>query len=247
MSTTIGSFTTSKLLVQPFGYEETDTRSGLTAQKLRMSGLLTPDEWQDLVAEYDSWRDSRINDPDSVAANDVGTTVDVSVSANGVSWSAVPCWFISAPSAEQTGAYVSATVELVDAEQALEVALRQKEKAKQAEDRPDLGTFSLGGCTLTLLKPPNTYQDMPQMALTAAGTTYITGPLGATTVYALEGETDSAGWGALQEWFDGAVASRPSGGSYFPVSAPSAVAKNDVIDGVKVVTYTVSISVGVAK
>lgn len=245
MSVTIDLLTFGTLLAQPIGYEEASTRDGLTARRLLLSGLLTPEQWQSLLSAYDTWRDARLTDPDSVAANDIGTTVDVSANANGVSWSSVMCWFTSAPTGEQAGAYVSASVELVDAEQALEVALRQKEKAKSAEDRPALGTFILGDCTITLLKPPETYQDIPQLQRTAAGGSYITGPLTATKVYALEGETDSDGWLALQEWFEATVATRPLAEDYFPVTAPTATATNTVVNGLKVVTYTVSLSVGV--
>lgn len=247
MSVTIGAFTTSKLLAQPYGYQETGTSDGLTARSWRVSGLLTSTEWQSLISVYNTWRDARIQDADSVAANSVGTTVSLTASANGLSWSGIACWFTSAPSGEQAGRYIQASVELVDAAQALQVALRQKEKAKSAEDRPSLGTFTLGSCTLTLLRPPVTYQDVPQMQLTAAGTSYISGPLTATKVYALEGETNASGWTALQSWFETTVGTTPAAGSYFPVSAPTATATNDVVNGLKVITYTVSLSVGVAQ
>lgn len=247
MSISIGAFTTNKLLAQPYGYEETTTSDGLTARAWTISGLLTPTEWQSLISVYNNWRDARIQDPDSVAANSLGTTVSVTASANGISASGLACWFTSAPSGEQAGRYIQASVALVDAAQALQVELRRREKAKSAEDRPALGTFTLGGCTLKLLSPPVTYQDVPQLALTAAGTTYITGPLTATKVYALEGETDAAGWAALQTWFETTVSTTPAAGAYFPVNAPSATAANDVVNGLKVITYTVSISVGVAQ
>jgi hypothetical protein len=247
MTVSIGAFTTSKLLAQPFGYEEDTTRDGLTARRWSVSGLLTAAEWQSLLSVYNTWRDARIQDADSVAANSVGTTVSLTASTNGITWSGIACWFAVAPSGEQAGPYISASVELVDAAQALQVALRQKEKAKSAEDRPALGTFTLGSCTLTLLRPPVTYQDVPQMQLTAAGTSYISGALTATKVYALEGETDASGWSALQSWFESTVATTPATGAYFPVSAPTATAANDVVNGLKVITYTVTLSVGVAK
>jgi hypothetical protein len=247
MTISIGAFTTSKLLAQPFGYEEATTRDGLTARRWTVSGLLTATEWQSLLSVYNTWRDARIQDADSVAANSVGTTVSLTASANGITWSGVGCWFTSAPSGDQAGPYIQASVELVDAAQALAVALRQREKAKSAEDRPALGTFTLGSCTLTLLRPPVTYQDVPQMQLTAAGTSYLTGPLTATKVYALEGETNASGWSALQSWFESTVGTTPAAGAYFPFSAPTATAANDVVNGLKVITYTVSISVGVAK
>jgi hypothetical protein len=247
MSVSIGAFTTSKLLAQPYGYQETGTSDGLTARSWRVSGLLTSTEWQSLISVYNTWRDARIQDADSVAANSIGTTVSLTASANGLTWSGISCWFTSAPSGEQAGRYIQASVELVDAAQALQVALRQKEKSKSAEDRPAIGTFTLGGCTLTLLRPPVTYQDVPQMQLTAAGTSYITGPLTATKVYALEGETNAAGWTALQTWFESTVGTTPAAGAYFPLGAPTATAANDVVNGLKVITYTVSLSVGVAQ
>jgi hypothetical protein len=247
MTVSIGAFTTAKLLAQPFGYEEATTRDGLTARRWTVSGLLTATEWQSLLSVYNTWRDARIQDADSVAANSVGTTVSLTASANGISWSGVGCWFTSAPSGDQAGRYIQASVELVDAAQALQVALRQREKAKSAEDRPALGTFTLGSCTLTLLRPPVTYQDVPQLQLTAAGTSYLTGPLTATKVYALEGETNASGWSALQSWFESTIGTTPAAGAYFPLSAPTATAANDVVNGLKVITYTVTLSVGVAQ
>jgi hypothetical protein len=247
MTVSIGAFTTAKLLAQPFGYEEATTRDGLTARRWTVSGLLTATEWQSLLSVYNTWRDARIQDADSVAANSVGTTVSLTASANGISWSGVGCWFTSAPSGDQAGRYIQASVELVDAAQALQVALRQREKARSAEDRPSLGTFTLGSCTLTLLRPPVTYQDVPQLQLTAAGTSYLTGPLTATKVYALEGETNASGWSALQSWFESTIGTTPAAGAYFPLSAPTATAANDVVNGLKVITYTVTLSVGVAQ
>lgn len=248
MTVTIGSLQLTRLAVQPFGYEETETRDGLTARKWLVSGFCTPTEWGDLLEQYETWRDLRIQDPDSVAANSVGTTVSLTASSNGLTWSAVPCWFIQAPQSEQVGAYVQATIELVDAAQALEVALRQKEKQDQAaEDLPDLGTFTIGTAVIKLTKPPETFQDIPQMELTAAGNTYISGPLGATMVRDIEGTTSASGWTAIQSWFAAATASRPAIGDYFPLSAPTATAANKVIDGLKVVEYTVTLGLGVVR
>jgi hypothetical protein len=242
MSITIGSFSTTRLRAQPYGYEEASTRDGLTAQRWRIAGLLTEDEWQDLLDEFASWRDDRIADPDSLAANNVGTTVDFSGTANGITWTDVPCWFTSAPSGEQVGAYIDAVVELVDAEQALEVALRQKEKAKSAEDRPDLGTYTVGTTELTLLRPPETWTDAPTIARAVSGTSYITGPLGATRVLSIEGTTDASGWVDIQSWYETTISSTPAAGDWFPSTPPSAVAENRVIDGLKVVEYTVTLA-----
>jgi hypothetical protein len=249
MSISIGAFSTSKLIAQPFGYDETDTSAGLTARKWTVSGLLTTSEWQSLLSVYNTWRDTRITDADTLSSGTVGTTVSLTASANGISWSGIGCWFTAAPTGEQAGPYIQATCELVDAAQALAVLLRQEEKNRQRSEAtiPSLGTVTLGSATLTLLSPMETYQDTPQLQLTASGTHYISGALTATRVRRIEGTTDSSGWTAVRSWYETAVASTPSTGSYFPISAPSASAEVIISSGVKSTRYTVSVEVAEVK
>lgn len=249
MSVSIGSATLSRLVAQPFGYEETDTRAGLSARKWLATGLCTPSEWSNLLGVYEAWRTLRIVEEEPLKSGVVGSTVSLSATANGMTYSGVPCWFITAPSGDQLGAYVQASVELVDAAQALEVLIRQKEKAE--EDLPDLGSFTIGGAVITLTKPPETYQDIPQMQLTAGGFSYLSGAYGATVVRDIEGTTDSDGWVKIQEWYASTTASTPSAGAYFPLSAPTASAKNKVVivDSVpeKVIEYSVAFTLGVLR
>jgi hypothetical protein len=246
MTLTIGTWTYSGnfYTAQPFGYDEADTRRGRTARKLLLGALLTAVEWAALLTAYNTWRDARIADPDSLVSGSIGTTVDVTASANGVNWAAVKCWFITAPAGEQVGDYVQATVEVVDAAQALQVL--EAEQA-QAAAKYHFGTWTIGTTTLQLLKPPETYQDMPAMALTAAGTTYITGPLTATRVRAIEGETDAVGWAAIQAWVETTVQTKPAVGDWFPISAPTATAEALIVSGARADVYTVSISLGQAR
>ena len=246
MTVTIGSATLSRLVAQPFGYEETNTRAGLTARKWLATGLCTPTEWADLLEVYEDWRDLRIVQEEPLKSAVVGATVSLTASANGMTYTAVPCWFIAAPSGDQVGVYVQASVELVDAAQALEVLLREKEKTEE-EDLPNLGTFTIGGAVITLTKPPETYQDVPEMQLTAGGATYISGPFGVTTVRDIEGTTDAAGWAAVQAWVASTTLATPAVGGYFPLSAPAASAANKVINGTKTVQYTVSLTLGVVR
>ena len=246
MTLTIGTWVYSgnQYTAQPFGYEATDTRRGLTARKVVVGALLTAAEWTALLGAYNTWRDARIQDPDSVTSNSVGTTVVVSASANTVAWTAVPCWFISAPTGEQVGRYIQATVELVDAAQALQVLQAEGAKAGAVYY---YGTWTLGATTLNLRKPPETYQDMPSMALTAAGETYITGPLAATRVRQIEGDTTAAGWTAIQTWVETTVATRPAAGAWFPINAPTATAEAKIVAGARADVYTVSITLGQAR
>jgi hypothetical protein len=243
MTLTIGGWTYSgnRFTVQPLGYDEIDTRKGYTAQKCRIGALLTAAEWAALLGVYNTWRDARIQDPDSVTSNSVGTTVNVSANANGVGWSFAG-WFLSAPAGEQVGMYIEASVELVNAAQALEALQLQQQQSSGA--KYFFGTWTVGGTTLQLTRPPETYQDMPNLALTPSGASYITGALAATKVREIEGETDAAGWAAIQAWVETTVATEPAVGTWFPVSAPKATAEAKIVAGARADVYTVTMSVG---
>lgn len=132
MSVSIGGFTAKHLTLQPYGYEG-EARYGLTAQLWVTSGLLTAGEWQSLLSVYNTWRNQRINDPDTLASQTVGTTVAVTAKSNGLTWNNVACWFAEAPQSEQVGHYVQAQVTLVDAAQALQVLLKQRDKSTESD------------------------------------------------------------------------------------------------------------------
>jgi len=245
MTITIGSFSTNALLAQPFGYEG-EARTGLTARTFTVSGLLTPTQWQALVAAYNTWRNARIQDEDTLKSGIVGTTVSVSItSTNGLSITSLACWFTEPPQGEQTGAYISARCTLVDAAQALDVLLRSVEKATEntEKDLPNLGTVTLGSAVVTLTKPMDTRRDGPDVALTATGVSYITGPLVAHKVRDIEGYISSGTYADLLSWYDTTIAAVPQATSYFPVTAPSSTAEVVVTNGVKSTRYNVQITV----
>lgn len=246
MTLTIGTWVYSgnRYQAQPFGYEETDVKRGLTARKVRLSALMTNAEWQGLLGVYNTWRDARIQDPDSATSNSIGTAVQVTAAANGISWAAVDAWFLTAPTGEQAGAYVQVTVEVVDAAQALQVL---QHESKLSSAKYFFGTWTLGTTTISLTKPPETYQDVPSLALTAGGATYVTGPMTATRVRSLEGETTAAGWAAIQSWYEATIQATPVAGDWFPVSAPTASADAQIVAGARADIYTVSIALGQAK
>ena len=244
MTVTIGSFSTNRLTAQPFGYEG-EARTGLTARTFRISGLLTPSEWQTLVSEYNSWRSSRINDQDTLLSGVVGTTISVTITnTNNLSVTGLACWFADAPAGEQAGKYVSATVTLVDAAQALAVLLRQQEKSRQNNEAltPNLGTVTLGSCTVTLTKPMETRQDGPNVALTATGVSYVTGPLAAHKVRQIEGYISSGTYSDLLSWYDTTIAAVPSSTSWFPISPPAASAEVVISSGAKSTRYNVTLT-----
>jgi len=244
MTITIGTFTCSYLTTQPFGYEG-EARSGLTARTFQIGGLLTPTQWQSLLSVYNTWRDTRLTDQDTALSGVVGTTTALTVSANGVSVTALPCWFAEPPSGEQTGAYISASVTLVDAAQALAVLLREQEKSRQNSEAtiPSLGTVTLGSAVVTLTRPMDTRQDGPNVALTATGTSYVTGPLTSHKVRQIEGYITTGTFDNVLSWYDTTIAAVPAASSYFPITAPTATAEVIISGGVKSTRYTVQLTV----
>jgi hypothetical protein len=241
---TIGGVSFSRMTAQTSGYDETDTRRGFTAKRWSVTGLLTSAEWASLLSVYDSWRDLKIAEDDPLVTNSVGATVAISgAGVNGTNWSAT-CWFSGAPQGDpdQSGSYISASVELVDATQALAVLV-----AANAEDGgggdipPDLGTVTVGSAVLTLKKPRETFQSVPTLELTAAGTSYITGPRKAVEVEDIEGETDEAGWNAVRDWFKTTMESTPDAGDWYPISVPTASVERRIVSGSPQNIYTVSL------
>lgn len=210
MAISVGSFSFPNLTAQPFGYQQTNTEAGLTARKWLISGLLTPADWLDLLDVYDTWRDTRILDEPSEVSGVVGTTFNFSgTGAGGETWTNIPCWFIAAPEGEQRGAYILTTVEIVDAAQALEVLLKEKEIQEETEDNVDLGTITIGTTVLTLLKPADAYQTNPSMELTATGVHYISGNLVPYKIKDIEGTTDLTGWNNIRTWYEKKISSNP--------------------------------------
>jgi hypothetical protein len=248
MAVTVGSTTFSNLTAQPFGYEESDTKRGLTARKWSVNGLLTGAEWLSLLSTYNTWRDQRIQDEDSLVSEDVGTTVAFSgTGAGGQSWSSVACWFAAAPEASQSGAYLAVSFELVDAAQALQVLLREQELSEEEEDLPNFGSVTIGSAVLKLVRPMQSYGQGPQMELTPAGSHYISGPFIVDRIRDIEGTTDLAGWEEVRSWYESQIVSVPSVGDWFPISIPSTTARNKVVNGVKTTEYTVSIQLGLVR
>jgi hypothetical protein len=265
MTITIGGFTCQTLTAQPFGYEG-EARTGLTARTFQISGLLTPAQWQSLLSVYTAWRNTRITDVDTALSGVVGTTVALTVAANGVSVSALACWFADPPSGEQAGAYISASVTLVDAAHALDVLFREQEKNRQRSEStvpsfgdwfivtatpdkivPSLGGGEIAAATIVLIADPVTYQDGPALTLAATGVHVVQGPLTATKVRRIEGTTTSAGWSVIQTWYEEVVTYTPEVNTWFPISLPTSTAEIIILNGAKSTRYTVTFDLALVK
>lgn len=245
--------TFSTLTADAFGYSEVDTAAGLAARRWRISGLCTPTEWQAVIELFAAWRADRMADPDSKASGTIGSTVTLNSTGYTVdpggpgeavqTWADVECWFTAAPEGQQLGAYVAVTCELVDAEQWLIASNIQLQKATQ---RAYFGTWVLGDCTLNLLQPPYTFQDVPNLQLTAGGVHFISGTRSFTRVAQLVGHTDATGYDDARTWFETTVAAAPATNDWYPISplVPEAEAIHDIVNGLRIDIYTLSITLG---
>lgn len=244
MTVSIGAFSNNLLTAQPYGHDGEQVYKGRTARSWRISGLLTPAQWTQLNSVYRTWRSARINDEDSAESAVVGTTVSFTGTGFGESWTNIACWFISAPSSEQLGAYVNATCEIVDAAEKLQVILKEKEESEE-DDLPDLGTITLGTTVITLTSPPETLENLPRIEPMASGQDYILGPLAPRDALNIQGHTTAAGWAALVPWAKAQVSQPRAAGQYWVNNPPTATAEHKIVDGVKIVRYNVSIGISV--
>lgn len=250
MTVTIDSLTLDTLTAQPFGYDEQNTIRGQTSRKFSIQGLVSPSEWIDLLSIYDTWRTTRITEEDPAVSAVVGTTIAFSGNGAGEqTWTNIPCWFNSAPSAEQAGIKLKVSCELVDAEQALEVILLQVEETGgtgggSSELVPDYGSIVISATTLTLTKPVDSYATGPTLELTGSGSHYISGPLVVQRIKDVEGTTTLSGWNDILSWYESQIVATPGSGAYFPISIPTATAERKLISGVPTDVYTVSIQLG---
>ena len=237
---TIGGLQLTLLRQVESGFEGGDVSAGKVARSWTVSAIVTSTQASSLYNLANTWRAGRLDDPDSVASQSVGTTV---------TFENVACWFTDMPSIQPLGAYYQADFRVVDAAQALAIATKDAEQQQGGGGggdlgRPDLGTVILGGVTITLTQPMETVGTLPTLARTSTGAAYITGPLIAPEVREITGTVaNAAAYSSLVYWVMTTSQSIPAVNSWFPVSAPRATAEHKIISGLKVVEYTVSITV----
>jgi hypothetical protein len=241
MSVSIGSFSASLLQAQPFGYAEKETERGRTARAWNVEGLVLRSAWADLLSEYEDWQAAKFAEDDPIETGVVGATVLFSGTAEGISWTNVPCWFTSTPAAENAGpSYVKVSCTVVDAAQQLAIDLLDQESDDGDPDQ-DYGTYSLGGVTLTLLQDPFGYEDAPSPQLAATSGDEMVGPRTARRILDIRGWTSSAGaWATIRAWYEAEAAATPADGAYFPVSLGRLERDRKVIGGAPVDRYIIS-------
>ena len=96
MSITIGAYTYDNLTAQPIAYEG-DAKDGLTSRRFDAKVFIEDADFASLIGQYDTWRDARINDPDTLLSQTLGTTINVSGTWDGVTVTNLPCWYFTPP------------------------------------------------------------------------------------------------------------------------------------------------------
>ena len=242
MAITVGSLTIKALQEFPFAHSG-DSLSGRTARRWPVKAILTPAEWLTLDGIYTTWRTARLADQDTMVSLAVGSTVNTSGSAWGMSWSNVPAWFSAPPIPTAAGAMVSVSFELVDAAQQLAVMLREQEIGTQVSDNESTyGTLTIGTLTLNLTAEAPGFDGGPSMELAATGTHVIRGPLLATKVRRVQGWTHAVNADdTIRTWFETTIATTPAVDAWFPVSPPEVQQTPVIVAGARVTRYTISL------
>lgn len=237
------TFTFPNLLGHPYGFEEVEVRRGRAAERLSPSGLLLPTEADNLASLYRAWNAARLPQGNPLRTGSLGAVVAVSGSGPGFNWSTPRnCWFTSAPTFDQRGAFVAVGFTVVDAAQALAIELRAAEEEAEQTDDLALGTITLGSAVVTLTAPAKSYDNLPELALTPAGTHVITGPLGVTEVREIEGWVTAQGLTDLESWLVSTTATSPAVNAWYPTAYGKPTARLTADGGSVVTRYDVSLT-----
>jgi hypothetical protein len=200
----------------PFGFDGSDVRRGRTAEMLKVTGLLMRADAESLIDLYRAWRTDKLPEEDPEKSGQQGAVVLVSGEDVGFNWTNKPCWFSKAPDIAYAGIYAKVSVELVDAAQALEIMMEEKEDAE--EDGIDHGTLTLNGAVITLKTYPNTYTSLPQLERNPAGAHVISGALTLVEVKEIDGWVSSTHLPLLTSWLNTTIGTTPVANAWFPVS-----------------------------
>jgi hypothetical protein len=204
------------LVELPFGFDSTDVTRGRTAETLALTGLLLRADAEAVVDLYRAWREVRVLEEDPKKSGAVGTTVAVTGEGIGFDWTNVPCWFSQAPEITYAGVYARVAVSFVDAAQALEIMMEEKEDAD--EDGLNYGTITLGGAVINLTSYPTSYTDFPQLDRNPVGIHVISGYLSLVEIQDVEGWVSDTDLALLTSWLNTTVMTTPAADSFFPVS-----------------------------
>jgi hypothetical protein len=212
-----------RLVKAPFSFNEANTRRGRTSEVLSIEGFMLRADAEALLNLFRAWRNVKITEEDPQKTGALGATVAVSGSGVGFSWINKACWIDNAPRIQDAGIFVRVSVDFVDATQALQVLLEERDDTD--EDGMNLGTITLGTAVINLLSYPVTFDELPQPTRNPAGVHVITGKLTLQESKEIEGWVTETNKNNLETWINTVTASTPAVNTWFPVSYQKPVAK----------------------
>jgi len=246
MAVTIGSLTIDKLQALPVAYDELDTRQGLAVRAWDIDGLLNSADAAAVSNAFESWAATRDGETDSLRAGSVGTTVAFSGTDGARTWTAVPCWWDSAPAIERRGIRWRVTFRLIDAAASLAAQLLSEERSRERGDAfaPTFSSITVGTVALTIISEAEARADGPSVTTAATGTDLIEGPLRPVRIRNITGYGPNPGrtdYDTLLTWYDTIVATRPAAGTWYPISPPTAEPEGLVVAGAKTTRWVISL------
>lgn len=246
MAVTIGALTIDKLQARSVSYDEIDTRQGLAVRGWDIEGLLGPADAAAVSNAFEAWTATRDGEPDSLLAGSVGTTVAFTGTDGVRTWTAVACWWDAAPSIERRGTRLRVSFRLVDAAASLAALLLSEERSRERGDAfaPTFSSITVGGVALTIISEPEGRGEGPSVTTAATGTDLIEGPLRPVRIRNIVGYGPNAGradFDTLLAWYDSIVTTRPTSGTWWPTSPPTAEPEGLVIAGAKTIRWVISL------
>lgn len=239
------TFTFPNLSQHPLAFDAVDVRRGRAPESLQPSGLLLKTQADDLLNLFRSWRNAKLIEEAPERTGTVGAVVLVTARGPGYSgasaWTSRAAWIDAIDKPTQVGPFTRVGLTLVDANQALAVALRELEEGEEQEEALGLGTLTFGGAVVNLTARAENIEGLPQLELTAAGAHVITGNLATVDTREVRGWVTAAHLPTLETWVKTTAAtSSPANGTWFPSGWSPPVARLKRNAGAVSTVYDVS-------
>jgi len=239
------TFTFPNLDQHPLAFDAVDVRRGRAPESLQPSGLLLKPQADDLLNLFRSWRNAKLAEEAPERTGTVGAVVLVTARGPGYSgasaWTSRAAWIDAIDKPTQVGPFTRVGLTLVDASQALAVALRELEEGEEQEEALGLGTLTFGGAVVNLTARPDDIGNLPQPELSAAGAHVITGNLATVDLHNVQGWVTAAHLPSLETWVKTTAATpSPANGTWVPGAWTQPVARLKRNAGAVSIVYDVS-------
>jgi hypothetical protein len=239
------SFTYPNLSQHPLAFDAVDVRRGRAPESLQPSGLLLKPQADSLTDMFRAWKAVKLAEEAPERTGTVGAVVLVTARGPGYSgasaWTNRAAWFDSYEKPVQVGPYTRVGITLVDANQALAVALRELEEGEEQEEALGLGTLTFGGAVVNLTARAENIEGLGGLELSAAGVHVITGNLATVDTREVRGWVTAANLPTLETWVKTTRATpSPANNTWFPSGWSPPVARLKRNAGAVSIVYDVS-------